>query len=391
MDLYQKSLELHKKYQGKYSIEAKLPLNDFADLNVAYTPGVAAPCKAIAANQDDVYLYTTKGNTIAVITDGSAVLGLGNIGPHAALPVMEGKAILFKKFADVNAIPLAIASQDTEEIIRTCKLLEPALGGINLEDISAPRCFEIEERLKKELSIPVFHDDQHGTAIVLAASIINANRLSGKDMNHLKVVISGLGAAGVAVAKILYDLGVRDITALNSKGVVCSNNCPNSTVEKLLKKGIINDETTKKTLADAMVGSNVFIGVSAAGLVNQDMVRSMEKDPYVFALSNPEPEIMPDLALAAGAYIVATGRSDFPNQVNNLLAFPGIFHGALAARAKKITSVMKLEAALALALIVAQEELRPDYIIPSAFDERVVPAVSAAVVEVAMRTTIDQP
>ncbi|WP_246209043.1 NADP-dependent malic enzyme [Entomospira entomophila] len=379
MDIYQQSLNLHKTYQGKYRIESKIPIRDFQDLSVAYSPGVAAPCRAIAHNKEDVYTYTSKGSTIAVISDGSAVLGLGNIGPEAALPVMEGKAILFKEFADINAIPLCLATQDTEEIIRICKALAPSLGGINLEDISSPRCFEIEERLKAELDIPVFHDDQHGTAIVVAAAIINANRLSGRQMKDLRVVINGLGAAGVAIAQILHDLGIQHIIGLNSKGVVHVGNPPNSTVAKLFAHGVLVDDPNKHTLSDAMADSNVFIGVSVGNVVTPEMVQSMQEHPYIFAMANPDPEIMPDLAKNAGALVVGTGRSDFPNQINNVLAFPGIFHGALHARAKQITNEMKLAAAHAIANIISDSELKASYIIPGAFDERVVPAVSQAV------------
>lgn len=378
MDVYEKALALHAAHQGKYEIKSKVSVANFDDLSLAYSPGVAAPCKAIAANPADVYTYTAKGNTIAVISDGSAVLGLGNIGPHAGLPVMEGKAILFKEFAGINAIPLCLNTQNVEEIIATCKFLEPSLGGINLEDISAPRCFEVERRLKAELNIPVFHDDQHGTAIVLLAALINANRLSGKPMASLKVVISGLGAAGVAIARILHQVGVTHITAIRSTGVVNNANCPNAEVQSLLDDGIILD-SPHSSLAQAMQGADCFVGVSAPKMVTSEMVKSMNQKPYIFAMANPEPEILPELAHAAGAFVVGTGRSDYPNQINNVLAFPGIFKGALAMRTQ-ISDAMKVAAATAIAGLISDDELKPEFIIPPAFDKRVVEVVSAAVI-----------
>lgn len=385
-DIYKESLALHKQHQGKYEIRSKIPLNNFHDLSLAYSPGVAEPCKHIARDTQTVYDYTSKGNTIAVISDGSAVLGLGNIGPYAALPVMEGKSILFKNFANINAIALCLNTQETEKIIETCKILEPSLGGINLEDIAAPRCFEIEERLNQELNIPVFHDDQHGTAIVVAAAIINANRLTGRNPVDLKVVVSGLGAAGVAICTMLHHLGIRHITAFNSQGAVHKQQSNSPIITQLLIQGVIQDQPDKTTLTEALVDSNVFIGVSVGNIVTKEMVQGMQKDAYVFALANPEPEIMPDIALAAGALVVGTGRSDFDNQINNVLAFPGIFHGVLQAKATRVTTQMKLAAAKAIAEIISEEELSSTYIIPKVFDKRVVPAVSKAIVNNALST-----
>jgi malate dehydrogenase (oxaloacetate-decarboxylating) len=380
MDIYEQSLALHQKYQGKYSISSKVPVASLEDLSLAYSPGVAAPCLAIAKDKEKAYLYTSKGSTIAVISDGSAVLGLGNIGPDAAAPVMEGKAILFKEFGGVNAIPLCLATQDTAELIRTIALLAPSLGGINLEDISSPRCFEIEQALIDQLDIPVFHDDQHGTAVVVAAAIINANRLTGRKMSDLKLVVSGLGAAGVACVKMLYAMGVRHIVALNSKGVVTKANAPFALISQLFEQGVLTDVQGKTKLAEVIVDSDVFIGVSAAKVLSPEMVQSMAKDPYIFALANPEPEILPSLAYQAGAFVVGTGRSDFANQINNVLAFPGIFHGVLACRAKKITQEMKVAAVHALAHVLSDQELSKDQLLPAAFDPRVVPAISQAVI-----------
>ena len=351
MNVFEQSLELHAQARGKIEINSKVKVESKEDLSLAYSPGVAEPCRAIAANEDDVYTYTSKGNMVAVITDGSAVLGLGNIGPKAALPVMEGKSILLKQFAGVDSFPLCLDTQDPELIIQTCKLLAPSLGGINLEDISAPRCVEIERRLMEEMDIPVFHDDQHGTAIVVSAALINACKLTDRKLEDLKVVVSGTGAAGSSIIKMLNQLGVGDIIGYNIDGIVHRDKMDRydfltkELVEITNKNNFIGDET----LASALVGADVFIGVSVANIVTQEMVRSMNKDPFIFAMANPNPEIMPEDALEGGALVVGTGRSDFPNQINNVLAFPGIFRGALDARAKKINEEMKLAAAMAIA------------------------------------------
>lgn len=384
MDLREEALKKHEG--GKFETSLKLPIEDKHDLSVAYTPGVAEPCKEIAKDKSLVYKYTSKGNTIAVISDGTAVLGLGDIGPEAGIPVMEGKCNLFKKFANIDAIPLCIDTKDPEEIIRTCKILAPSLGGINLEDISAPRCVTIERRLIKELDIPVMHDDQHGTSIVVGAAVMNCVRLTGKKMEDLVVVMSGTGAAGSNIARMLKRLGVKTIYAVNINGVVDKKDYDkyDFAVKELIDDGIIDTKPNHKgTLASLLEGTNVFVGVSAPNLVSKDMVRSM-KDAFVFAMANPTPEISYADAKEAGAVIVGTGRSDYPNQVNNLLAFPGIFRGALDANATKITEGMKMAAAKALAYLIKDEELNADYILPSAFDERVVKAVSEAVKKAAI-------
>jgi len=387
MDIYEKSLLMHEKYVGKIALASKVPVTNKEELSLAYSPGVAGPCRKIEKNKEDIYKYTSKGNLVAVITDGSAVLGLGNIGPHAAMPVMEGKSILFKSFADVDSFPICLDTQDTEEIIRTCKLLAPGLGGINLEDISAPRCVEIERRLVEELDIPVFHDDQHGTAIVVIAALINACKLIGKDKKDLKVVINGAGAAGSAIAKMVHEYGVKDIIALDIDGSLYSG------TEKLdfLKEEIIsftNKDDVNADLATVIKGADVFVGVSAADLVSKEMVQSMNDDSMVFAMANPVPEIMPEIAKQAGARIVGSGRSDYPNQINNILAFPGIFRGALDCGAKKINEAMKLAAAYAIASVLDDEELRDDYIVPSPFDPRVAKAVAQAVAKAAEETGV---
>ena len=364
-----KALELHKQWKGKIDTTAKASVKTREDLAIAYTPGVAAPCREIHDNREEVYTYTIKQNTVAVVSDGSAVLGLGNIGPEAAMPVMEGKCVLFKEFGGVNAFPICLDTQDTEEIIAAVKAIAPTFGGINLEDISAPRCFEVETRLKEELDIPVFHDDQHGTAIVVLSGLINALKLTGKDKEKCRIVISGAGSAGVAITNLLLRYGFKDITLCNSKGVV-SKDSPrlNWMQEKMLE--VTNPRGISGSLADAMVDADIFIGVSAPGIVTADMVKSMNDDPIIFSLANPIPEIMPDVAKAAGARIVATGRSDFPNQINNVVAFPGIFKGALEGRASAITEDMKLAAAKALASLVTDDKLSEDFIMPEAFDPR---------------------
>lgn len=378
MDVYEKSLQLHEKWAGKMDTIPKCSVETREDLSLAYTPGVAEPCRKIADNPDDVYKYTQKGNTIAVVSDGSAVLGLGNIGAAAAMPVMEGKAVLFKSFGNVNAVPICLDTQDTDEIVDTVIRIAPAFGGINLEDISAPRCFEIEQRLNDALDIPIFHDDQHGTAIVVLAGIINALRITGKKKEECRIVVNGAGSAGVAITKLLLSYGFKYITMLNSKGIIHKDAERLNWMQKEMTK-VTNLENKTGGLSEAMVGADIFIGVSAPNIVTQDMVRSMNTDPILFALANPVPEIMPDEAKAAGARIVGTGRSDFPNQVNNVVAFPGIFKGALEGRASIITEKMKLAAAIALAGLVSDEELNEDFIMPEAFDPRVADVVSEAV------------
>ncbi|MCD8364290.1 MAG: NAD-dependent malic enzyme [Clostridiales bacterium] len=378
MDLNEKALLLHKEWGGKLDTVPKAPVNTREDLSIAYTPGVAEPCRVIAKDPEAAYTYTMKANTVAVVSDGSAVLGLGNIGALAAMPVMEGKCVLFKEFGGVNAVPIVLDTQDTDEIVQTVAAIAPTFGGINLEDISAPRCFEIEERLKAMLKIPVFHDDQHGTAIIVLAGIINALKVTGKKKEDCRIVVNGAGSAGIAITKLLLRYGFRHAILCDSKGIVSKDN-PNLNWIKREMCKVTNLENKKGTLADAMVGADIFIGVSAPGIVTQDMVRSMNKDAILFAMSNPTPEIMPDLAKAAGARVVGTGRSDFPNQVNNVIAFPGIFKGALEGRAEQITEEMKLAAALAIAGLISDEELNEDYILPEAFDPRLADAVAAAV------------
>ena len=380
MDYYKESLKLHEKNQGKLAVVSKVPLKDKDDLSIAYTPGVAEPCREINRDPEMVYKYTAKGNTVAVISDGSAVLGLGNIGGKAAIPVMEGKALLFKAFADIDAFPICLETQDTEEIINIAKNIAPTLGGINLEDISAPRCFEIERRLQELVDIPVFHDDQHGTAIVVSAAVINALKLVGKQFKDIKVVINGAGAAGVAIVKMLKALGVQDIVICDTKGIISkSSKNLNSSKQELAE--LTNKEGKIGSLSDAVRGRDLFIGVSGPGMLNVEMVRTMSEDPILFAMANPEPEIMPELAKEAGARIIGTGRSDFPNQINNVLAFPGIFKGALAARAARITEEMKVAAAYAIAGVIPDDELKEDYIIPSAFHPGVAEAVAKAAEE----------
>ena len=388
MSVFDESLKLHEKNKGKIEVISKVKEENKEDLSLAYSPGVAEPCKRIAENKENVYKYTSKGNMIAVVTDGSAVLGLGNIGPEAALPVMEGKAILFKEFAGVDAFPICLDTQDTEEIIRTVKLLAPGLGGINLEDISAPRCIEIESRLKKELDIPVFHDDQHGTAIVVTAGLINAYRFLGKNLKDARVVVNGAGAAGSSICKMIKELGVSDIIAVDKTGILNRDDIKDYNELHKELAGITNINNKKGTLTDALEGSDIFIGVSAGNILKKDMVKKMNKDAVIFAMANPVPEIMPEDALEAGAVIVGTGRSDYPNQINNVLAFPGLFKGALEAKSKKITEDMKIEAAKAIAYILNDDDLRKDYIIPDVFDKRVVESVAEAVKKVAVNSGI---
>lgn len=376
----EKALSMHEKWNGKLDTVAKSKVNSREDLAIAYTPGVAEPCKVIAQNKEAAYTYTWKANTIAVVSDGSAVLGLGNIGPHAAMPVMEGKCVLFKEFGNVNAVPICLDTQDTEEIIKAVKYLAPGFGGINLEDISAPRCFEIEERLKAELDIPVFHDDQHGTAIVVLAGIINSLRVTGKKKEECRVVVNGAGSAGVAITKLLLTYGFKNVLMCDREGII-GKDYPNLNWMQKKMTEVTNLSNEKGTLADALKGADIFVGVSAPNIVTPEMVASMNKDSILFAMANPVPEIMPDVAKAAGARIVGTGRSDFPNQVNNVIAFPGIFKGALEGRATQITEEMKLAAATALAALVSDEELNDDFIMPEAFDPRVADVVSTAVKE----------
>jgi len=384
MDLKEKALQMHEEWHGKLEIAAKSKVNSREDLSIAYTPGVAEPCKVIAENKEAVYTYTMKANTVAVISDGSAVLGLGNIGPYAAMPVMEGKCVLFKEFGNVNAVPICLDTQDTEEIITTIKNLAPAFGGINLEDISAPRCFEIEERLKNMLDIPVFHDDQHGTAIVVLAGIINGLRLTGKKKEDCKVVVNGAGSAGIAITKLLLTYGFKHVTMCDKEGII-GKDYPNLNWMQKNMTEVTNLENQTGTLANALCGADIFVGVSAPNIVSAEMVASMNTDAILFAMANPVPEIMPDIAKAAGARIVGTGRSDFPNQVNNVIAFPGIFKGALEGRATQITEDMKLAAAKALADLVSDDELNDDFIMPEAFDPRVAEVVSNAVKSLATK------
>jgi malate dehydrogenase (oxaloacetate-decarboxylating) len=387
MDYSAMSLKLCEENHGKLSVVSKVPVTTREELSTAYTPGVGQPCLEINKDKHNVYKYTIKSHTVAVVSDGTAVLGLGDIGPEAAMPVMEGKSVLFKEFGGVDAFPICLDTKDTEEIIKTVKYLAPTFGGINLEDISAPRCFEIETRLKEELDIPVFHDDQHGTAIVVSAGLINAVKLVNKKIEDLKVVISGAGSAGISICKLIMSLGVKDVVLVNSKGAVCEGDERLNPAQAAMSL-ITNRNHEKGSLADVMKGKDVFIGVSAPGIVTREMVTSMAKDPIVFAMANPVPEIMPDEAKAAGAAIVATGRSDFPNQINNVLVFPGIFRGALMVEATQIVEEMKLAAAKAIASLVSEEELNAEFIIPGVFDKRVAEVVSLQVAEVAEKLGI---
>lgn len=380
MTINEKALQMHELWNGKLETTAKSKVNSREDLSIAYTPGVAEPCKVIAKDKEAAYKYTMKANTVAVVSDGSAVLGLGNIGPHAAMPVMEGKAVLFKEFGGVNAVPICLDTQDTEEIIKTVVNIAPAFGGINLEDISAPRCFEIEERLKELLDIPVFHDDQHGTAIVVLAGIINGLKVVGKQKENCKIVVNGAGSAGVAITKLLLRYGFPYVTMCDINGII-SKDSPNLNWMQQKMAEVTNLEQKTGTLADALCGADIFVGVSAPNIVTKEMVASMNDDAILFAMANPVPEIMPDLAKEAGARVVGTGRSDFPNQVNNVVAFPGIFKGALEGRATQITEEMKLAAANAIASLVADEDLNENNILPEAFDPRVADVVSQAIKE----------
>ena len=384
----QASLELHQESQGKIEIMSKVPLNTQRDLTLAYSPGVAAPCLAIKDEPEKIYDYTSKSNLVAVVTNGTAVLGLGAIGAGAGLPVMEGKAILFKGFAGVDSVPIALDSKDPQEIIRAVEMMAPTFGGINLEDIKAPECFVIENELKKRLDIPVFHDDQHGTAIVVASALINALRVVKKDMSAIRVVVNGAGAAGQAITRLLVSLGVQDILLCDTKGAIYEGRPEGMNPFKDDIAKLTNRQMHKGSLAEVLKGADVFVGVSVAGCVTEEMVRSMADDPIIMAMANPTPEIMPELAHKAGARIVCTGRSDYPNQVNNLLAFPGIFRGALDVRAKEINEEMKLAAAHAIASLISEKELAPDHVITSPFDPRVAPAVAKAVAKAAIETGV---
>ncbi|MCI7138133.1 MAG: NAD-dependent malic enzyme [Oscillospiraceae bacterium] len=385
MDYYKKALELHEKYKGKIDIKCDMPLNNREDLAVAYTPGVAQPCLEIAKDPENAYKYTSKGHLVAIVTDGSAVLGLGNIGGMAGMPVMEGKAALFKRFGGVDGFPICLSTQNTEEIIAAVRAIAPTFGGINLEDISAPRCFEIEERLERELDIPVFHDDQHGTAIVVTAALINALKIVGKEMKDIKVALSGPGAAGTAIIKMLQHCGVKNIVACDSRGIIFRGR-QGLDAHKTLLAQTTNPENASGSLADAVRGADVFVGVSAPGILTAEMVKTMAEKPVIFAMANPVPEIGYEEALAAGAAVVGTGRSDFPNQINNVLAFPGIFRGALDCGAREINYDMKTAAAAAIAELVLPEQLSPEYIIPDPFDPRVAENVARRVAEAAVAT-----
>ncbi len=389
MDVNERALKLHEQHRGKIEVISKVPVKTREDLNLAYTPGVAEPCRRIHENENDVYKYTSKGNMVAVVSDGSAVLGLGNIGAKAALPVMEGKAILFKSFAGVDAFPICLDTQDVDEIVKTVKLIAPAFGGINLEDIAAPRCFEIEEKLKKELDIPVFHDDQHGTAVCVLAGLINAHKIVKKDLKESTIVINGAGAAGIAIGKILLSYGVKNLYMVDRNGIL-NKNQPETMLnwahEEIAQ--VTNADLKQGSLKDALKGADAFIGVSRPGLVTKEMVATMNKGAIIFAMANPTPEIFPDEAKAGGAAIVGTGRSDFPNQVNNVLVFPGLFKGALAVRAKEINEPMKLAAAMALADIIPENELNDTNVLPFALDPRVADIVAQAVAKAARETGV---
>ncbi|ACA43551.1 NAD-dependent malic enzyme [Clostridium botulinum] len=387
MNYFEESLKLHEDNRGKIEIKSKMEVKTRDDLSLAYTPGVAEPCRKIHENEENVYKYTSKGNMVAVVTDGTAVLGLGDIGPKAGLPVMEGKALLFKEFANVDAFPICLDTKDVDEIVKTVKLIAPGFGGINLEDIGAPRCFEIEEKLKKELDIPVFHDDQHGTAIVVLAGVINALKVVNKKIEDVKVVVNGAGAAGTAITKLLLSLGVKNLIVCDKIGILYEGIENVDDAKKELSK-VTNPENIKGTLADALIGADVFIGVSAPGIVSKDMVKTMNKDSIIFAMANPTPEIMPDLAKEAGAKVIGTGRSDFPNQVNNVLAFPGIFKGALDVRAKEINEEMKIAAAYAIASMIKDEDLNEDNVIHYALDRSVADNVAKAIKEAARKSGV---
>ena len=387
MNVYEKSLELHKKAQGKLRVECKVPLNGADDLSLAYSPGVAQPCLEINKDYNTIYDYTAKGNLVAVVTNGTAVLGLGDIGAGAGMPVMEGKSVLFKSFAGVDAFPICLDTKDPDKIIETVKLMEPTFGGVNLEDIKAPECFYIEQKLKEICNIPIFHDDQHGTAIVTLAGLINALKVVGKDMKDIHVVVSGAGAAAIAITKLLMTAGIADAILCDSKGAIYEGREGLNDVKVEMSK-ITNAKKLSGSLADVIKGADVFVGVSAAGVLTPEMVKTMSKDPIIFACANPTPEIDPALAKEAGAAVIGTGRSDYPNQVNNVLAFPGIFRGALDVRASKINEEMKLAAANAIASLVSENELNAEYVIPSPFDPRVAPAVAKYVAKAAIETGV---
>lgn len=388
MNLKEEALQLHERHRGKLEVRSKVPVKDAKDLSLAYSPGVAEPCKVIFNRPETVYDFTMKGNTVAVVSDGTAVLGLGNIGAEAALPVMEGKAILFKSFAGIDGIPICLDTTNMDKIIETVKILAPNFGGINLEDIAAPNCFEIEERLKAEIDIPVFHDDQHGTAIVTLAGLKNALKLTGKRKEDIKVVVNGAGAAGIAIIKLMYHYGIKNIIMCDTQGAIYEGrpNRMNPQKEEVAK--FTNPERVIGNLSDVVKGADVFIGVSAKGVLSKDMVKTMNSDPIIFAMANPEPEIMPEDALDAGAAVIGTGRSDYPNQVNNVLAFPGIFRGALDVRATQINEEMKIAAVKAIAGLIKDDELSKDYIIPKPFDPKVAPKVAEAVAKAAIETGV---
>ncbi|GHH97279.1 NAD(P)-dependent malic enzyme [Neobacillus kokaensis] len=388
MTLREEALHMHRIHKGKLESKSKVPVRNAHDLSLAYSPGVAEPCKDIYEKPETVYDYTMKGNMVAVVSDGTAVLGLGNIGPEAALPVMEGKAVLFKSFAGVDAFPICLNTTDVDKIIETVKLLEPTFGGVNLEDIAAPNCFVIEERLKREANIPIFHDDQHGTAIVTVAGLVNALKLIGKKITEIKVVANGAGAAGIAIIKLLYSYGVRDIVMCDTKGAIYEGRPNGMNAVKAEVAKFTNRDNLTGSLEEVIKGADVFIGVSVAGALTKEMVESMNSDPIIFAMANPVPEIMPEEAKAAGARVIGTGRSDFPNQVNNVLAFPGIFRGALDVRATHINEKMKIAAVQAIADLIKDDELNADYVIPGPFDPRVAPDVAAAVARAAMETGV---
>jgi len=388
MSLREEALHIHRVNKGKLESKSKIPVKNAYDLSLAYSPGVAEPCKDIYDDKNKVYDYTMKGNMVAVVSDGTAVLGLGNIGPEAALPVMEGKAVLFKSFAGVDAFPICLNTTDIDQIVNTVKLLEPTFGGVNLEDIAAPNCFVIEERLKKETNIPIFHDDQHGTAIVTVAGLVNALKLVGKSMSNIRVVANGAGAAGIAIIKLLYRYGVRDIIMCDTKGAIFENRLYGMNSVKSEVAKYTNRDHKEGSLADVIKGADVFIGVSVQGALTKEMVQSMNENPIIFAMANPVPEIMPEEAKEAGAKVIGTGRSDFPNQVNNVLAFPGMFRGALDVRATHINEQMKIAAVEAIASLITEEELSSEYVIPAPFDSRVAPAVASAVAKAAMETGV---
>lgn len=388
MNFNEEALKLHAEHKGKIEVISKVPVKTRDDLSTAYTPGVAEPCRKIHENKNEVYKYTAKGNLVAVVTDGTAVLGLGNIGPEAAMPVMEGKAILFKKFGGVDAFPICLDTQDADEIVKAVKMIAPCFGGVNLEDIASPKCFEVEARLEKELNIPVFHDDQHGTAVVVTAALLNALKVVDKKIDEIHVVLNGPGSAGTAIIKMLLATGVKHIIACDENGILYKDRGVGIKDHKAMLCEITNLEDKRGTLADAIVGADVFIGVSVGGALKPEMIKTMAQDPIVFAMANPTPEIMYEDAMAAGVKVMGTGRSDYPNQINNVLAFPGVFRGAFDVRAKDINEEMKMAAADALANLISDEELNEDYIIPKAFDKRVGPAVAKAVAEAARKTGV---